>query len=109
MYIKRILASEVAVLDSNVYTGGGTDATAQLQAALDEAAVCGGVHLIMDGAALVSGLKVHSNTTIECLTRDCGFFQKENSNCSLVTNYNRSFYQRNRCKRFDLRWRLCRR
>jgi len=94
MLIKRILASEAAILDSNVYTGGGTDVTAQLQAALDEAAVCGGVHLIMDGAALVSGLKVHSNTTIECLTRDCGFFQKEDANCALVTNYNRSFYQR---------------
>lgn len=95
MFIKRILASEVAVLDSNVYTGGGTDVTAQLQAVLDEAAVCGGVHLIMDGAALVSGLKVHSNTTIECLTRDCGFFQTPHANCALVTNYRRSFYQRN--------------
>lgn len=74
MKIKTIIASQVATLDSNVYTGGGTDVTKELQAALDEALVCGGVHLIMDGAALISGLKVHSNTTIECLSRDCGFF-----------------------------------
>lgn len=94
MRIKTILASEIAALDSNVYTGGGTDDTVALQAALDEAAVCGGVHLIMDGAALVSGLRVHSNTTIECLTRDCGFFLKEQSNCSIITNYNWDFYER---------------
>jgi len=31
--------------------GGGTDATEALQAALDEALACGGVRLLMDGAA----------------------------------------------------------
>ncbi len=86
MKIKTITASDVAVLDSNVYTGGGTDATVKLQSALDEALICGGVHLIMDGAALVSGLRVHSNTTIECLTRDCGFFQTPYARCAIVTN-----------------------
>lgn len=86
MKIKTILASDIAVLDSSVYTGGGTDATVPLQKALDEALSCGGVHLIMDGAALISGLKVHSNTTIECLTRDCGFFQLPRSRCALITN-----------------------
>ena len=88
MKIKTIIASEVAALDSNVRTGGGTDATAALQAALDEALACGGVRLIMDGAALVRSLHVHSNTTIECLTSDCGFFQKAQTNRSIVSNAN---------------------
>lgn len=95
MKIKKILASEIAVLDSNVYTGGGTDATAALQAALDEALVCGGVHLVMDGAALVSTLRVHSNTTIECLSYDCGFFQKANSNIGIISNAGDSPYEIN--------------
>lgn len=86
MKIKTILASDRAVLDSDVHTGGGTDVTEKLQAALDEALVCGGVELIMDGAALVSGLRVHSNTTIKCLTRDCGFFQTPNARQAIVTN-----------------------
>ncbi|MBR6549550.1 MAG: hypothetical protein IKT68_08430 [Clostridia bacterium] len=93
MKIKRILASEIAKLDSNVYTGGGTDDTAALQAALDEAKTCGGVHLIMDGAALISGLRVHSNTTIECLTRDCGFYQKDHSDRAMITNYDWDLYE----------------
>ncbi len=95
MKIKTFLASEIAVLDSNVYTGGGTDDTAALQAALDEAATCGGVRLIMDGAALISGLRLYSNTTIECLSRDCGFYQKENANQAIITNYNWDMYQIN--------------
>ena len=33
--IKTVYASEVAKLDSNVHTGGGTDDTAALQAVLD--------------------------------------------------------------------------
>ncbi|MBE6903853.1 MAG: hypothetical protein E7480_04530 [Ruminococcaceae bacterium] len=93
MRIKKVLASDIAALDSNVYTGGGTDDTAALQAALDEAAICGGVHLIMDGAALISGLRVHSNTTIECLSRDCGFYQMNNSNQAIITNYDWDLYE----------------
>jgi hypothetical protein len=88
MKIKRIIASEIATLDSDVRTGGGTDVTAALQAALDEALACGGVRLVMDGAALVRSLHVHSNTTIECLTPDCGFFQKAQSNRAIVSNAN---------------------
>ena len=75
MKIHRIYASEVAALDSDVYTGGGTDDTAALQKALDLAKDGDGVYLIMDGAALISQLRVYSNTTIECLTKDCGFYQ----------------------------------
>lgn len=86
MRIKTILASDIAKLDSNVLTGGGTDDTEALQRALDEALVCGGVHLIMDGAALVRGLRLHSNTTIECMNADCGFYLADNSNCAVVTN-----------------------
>jgi len=74
MPVETVYASKTAPLDSDVHVGGGTNVTRQLQAALDTALTNGGVKLIMDGAALVSGLVVHSNTTIECLTRDCGFF-----------------------------------
>ena len=86
MTIKTILASDIAVLDSDVRVGGGTDVTKEIQNALDEAKRSGGVRLVMDGAALVSELVVHSNTTIECLTSDCGFFQKGQSNHPLIRN-----------------------
>lgn len=92
MKIKRILASEIAALDSDVLVGGGTDDTDVLQAALDEALVHGGVHLVMDGAALVRGLKLHSNTTIECLTKDCGFYLADHSDCPIVRNANYQIY-----------------
>ena len=84
MRSKKILASEYAVLDSNVYTGGGTDDTAALQFILDKAPVWGGLHLVMDGAALISGLRIHSNTTIECMNKDCGFFLKSGANNAVV-------------------------
>ena len=74
MNVKKILASTVAKLDSDVHHGGGTDDTKALQKILDEAKNGTAIHLVMDGAALVSGLFVYSNTTIECLNRDCGFF-----------------------------------
>ena len=86
MIVKKIIASEIATLDSDVINGGGTDVTEQIQAALDEALTCGGVHLVMDGAALVSTLRVHSNTTIECLNLGCGFFQKADSNIGIISN-----------------------
>lgn len=92
MRIKKVYASSVAALDSNVLTGGGTDDTAALQAVLDEAkdGECG-IWLIMDGAALVKGLDVYSNTTIECLSRACGFFQIEDSNRAILSNADWSF------------------
>ncbi len=86
--IQTIYASSAAHLDSNVYTGGGTDDTAALQAVLDLALTDGGVHLIMDGAALVTTLYLHSNTTIECLNADCGFFQAPHTDFAIVTNSN---------------------
>ena len=84
--MKRIFASSAAVLDSNVQSGGGTDVTEEIQAILDSAADGGGVHLIMDGAALVHGLTVHSNTIIECLNKDCGFFMADHTNRPLIRN-----------------------
>jgi hypothetical protein len=61
-----------AKLDSNVLTDGGTGDTAALQAVLDQGPKFGRLHLIMDGAALVCGLTMRSNTTIECPNPVCG-------------------------------------
>lgn len=59
-------ASELgAALDTDLLTGGGTDDTAILQAALDRAGDGSPVHLVLDGPARVSGLDVHGDTTIE--------------------------------------------
>ncbi len=96
MKIIRVYASEIAKLDSNVYSGGGTDDTAALQKALDIAKDGkNGVHLIMDGAALVSHLVLYSNTTIECPNKACGFFQIEQTNNSIVTNNSDDSYSVN--------------
>ena len=84
-----VIASQVgAKLDSHVETGGGTDDTSVLQAVLDKAVEWGSLHLIMDGAALTAGLRVHANTTIECLNQACGFFHKANTNQPVLTNAN---------------------
>ena len=91
---KVIYASSVAKLDSNVYDGGGTDDTEALQALLDRAPELGHLHVVMDGAALITGLKIRSNTTIECLNRDCGFFLADGSDCSVVENADRDYFER---------------
>lgn len=91
MKIKKIYASQIAALDSNVSTGGGTDDTAAIQAVLDEAKDDNiGIHLIMDGAALISGLLVYSDTTIECINSDCGFYLKDFSDDAIIKNGNLS-------------------
>lgn len=91
MSVKIIRASEIgAKLDSNVYVGGGTDDTAILQKALD-AAQNSGIHLIMDGAARITGLKLYSNTTIECLNKECGFFLADQTNGPLLRNAHPDF------------------
>jgi hypothetical protein len=82
-----VIASEVgAKLDSDVNKGGGTDDTALIQSILDRAPKLRSLKLVVDGAILVRGLKVHSNTTIECLNRACGFFLADNSNLPLIAN-----------------------
>ena len=73
-----LYASETgAKLNADVHTGGGDDDTEILQAALDKALEWGHLHLILDGAARVRGLKIHSNTTIECPDADCGLFMSD--------------------------------
>ena len=87
MRVKKILASTIAVLDSNVHTGGGTDDTKAIQSVLDMAKnEETGIHLVMDGAALVSHLELYSNTTIECINKDCGFYQMDHVDDALITN-----------------------
>lgn len=82
-----VVASQTgAKLDGNVETGGGTDDTEVLQAVLDKAVEWGSLHLIMDGAALTGGLRIHPNTTIECLNQSCGLFHKANTNRPVLTN-----------------------
>jgi len=79
-----------AKLDSNVHTGGGTDDTVLLQSILDKAPTLGNLHFIIDGASLIKGLKIHSNTTLECLNPSCGFFLAAQSNCPVLKNANPS-------------------
>ena len=72
--------------DSDVHNGGGTNETALLQAILDKAEEWGGLTLEVDGAILTEQLIVHSNTTIRCANRNCGFYQADQSNRPLVRN-----------------------
>ncbi len=82
-----IIASEAgAKLDSSVSKGGGTDDTVIIQGILDRAPKLGSLKLVLDGPALVSGLKLHSNTTIECLNRACGFYLADDANRALIAN-----------------------
>ncbi|HUT89000.1 MAG TPA: sulfatase-like hydrolase/transferase [Thermoguttaceae bacterium] len=71
---------------SDAIKGGGTDDTALIQSILDRAPELGSLKLIVGGAILVNGLKVHSNTTIECLNRGCGFFLAAGANQPLIRN-----------------------
>lgn len=84
-----VASAEGAKLDSNLLTGGGTDDTQRLQRLLDRAAQGHPVHLVIDGPALVSGLKVHSNTTIEC-TAGGGLYLMDGSPGSIIRNVHRS-------------------
>src|SRR5687767_13153300 len=83
-------ASEAgARLDSDLLKGGGTDDTKALQQLLERAADGNALHLIIDGPALVSGLNVHGNTTIECTARG-GLYLKDASSRAIVRNAHRS-------------------
>jgi len=83
-----VYASEYCHMDSHIVNGGGTDDTDILQAILDLAPVWGHLHLIVDGVALIRGMRVHSNTTIECLDSDCGFYLADGSNTCVARNAN---------------------
>ncbi len=84
-----VIASEAgAKRDSDLLKGGGSEDTALIQSILDRAPKLGALKLVVDGPILVSGLRVHSNTTLECLNRGCGFYLGDNSNRPLISNAN---------------------
>ena len=90
-----VIASEAgAKLDSDVTTGGGTDDTALIQSILDRAPKLGSLKLVVDGPILVAGLKVHSNTIIECLGSGSGFFLADNSDQPIIRNADPSATER---------------
>jgi hypothetical protein len=78
-----------AHLDANLLTGGGTDDTSILQRLLNAAAGGKSVHLILDGPALVAGLNVYGNTTIEC-TAGGGLYLKDGATRAILRNAHRS-------------------
>jgi len=90
-----VIASEAgAKLDSDVTTGGGTDDTELIQSILDRAPKLGSLKLIVDGPILVKGLKVHSNTTVECLGSGSGFFLADHADQPLIRNADPSATER---------------
>lgn len=90
-HIDRVVrASEIgASLSSDLLKGGGADDTEALQKVLDRGADGKGIHLIVDGPALIRGLTLYSRTTVEC-TAGGGFYLKANSLRSVLRNANRS-------------------
>lgn len=78
-----------AALSSDLSNGGGTDDTVALQRILDRAKDGRGLHLVVDGPALIAGLEVYSNTTIEC-TAGGGFYFKDYTARAIIRNAHRS-------------------
>ena len=91
MSIKKFYASDYMTLDSNVILGGGTDVTDAMQALLDFAKDGASVHIVLDGAALVRGLKIFSNTTVECPNKSCGFYLADFANRPIIANADWNF------------------
>ncbi len=89
-----VYASQYARLTSDVIRGGGDDDTEVLQAILDCAPTWGGLHLVLDGAALVRGLVIHSSTTIECPNGRCGLFLADGANQALLRNAHQNYAER---------------
>ena len=86
----RVLASKMgAALNTDLRAGGGTDDTSTLQAVLNRAKNGAPVHLVIDGAALVSGLNAYGNTIIECINGG-GLYLKEGSSRAIIRNAHRS-------------------
>jgi hypothetical protein len=86
---RHVASAAGAALDSHLLRGGGTDDTAALQRVLDRAKDGEAVHLVLDGPALVSGLDVYSNTTIECID-GAGLYLKDHSYRAVLRNGNRT-------------------
>lgn len=76
-------------LNSNVETGGGTDDTDVLQAALDALHSAGGGELVIDGAALITGLQHPSYVSIRGKGWNTGLFLADGSNAPCIRNANR--------------------
>ncbi len=91
LWAGEYLASDFAVLDSDVLKGGGADDTAALQAVLDKALDGEKVTLVMDGAALITGLIIHDNTTVKCINPSCGFYLVDGAGNALFRNGRASF------------------
>jgi len=85
-----VVASEQgAALDSDLQLGGGTDDTTVLQGLLDRGEGGTPLHLMIDGPALVTGLKMYGNTTIE-FTAGSGLFLADDSNRAILCNAHRT-------------------
>jgi len=78
-----------ARLNTDLMKGGGTDDTTVLQHLLDRASNGRPVHLIIDGPALVSGLDLYGNTTVEC-TAGGGLYLRNGSSRAILRNAHRS-------------------
>ena len=87
---KKVHLGDYVNFDSNVRTGGGKSQTEKIQSVLDKALEWGGLHLIVEGAVCTGALKIHSNTTIECVNSDCGFFLEDDTNLAMFRNANPS-------------------
>jgi len=93
MGTKVFYLSKMGIPDDAILTAGsttfGTDATAAIQAILDQG---GTSHLIVhwDVPCSGTGWRIKSNTTI-IVSPGCGAILRNNSNRPLIQNYNKSF------------------
>jgi hypothetical protein len=78
-----------AHLNTDLMKGGGADDTPIIQKLLDRAKSGESIHVIVDGAALVSGLDLYSNTLFEC-TPGGGLYLKDHSSRAILRNAHRS-------------------
>ena len=81
-----VYLSDYIEYDTDIMKGGGTERTELVQAVLDKAVEWGQLKLVVDGAVKTRRLKIHSNTTIECLNSDCGFYLADDTNLPLLEN-----------------------
>ncbi len=75
-----------AVLNSSVWSGGGTDDSVALQAMLNRARSVSSLEVVIDGPALIStNLVIYSNTKLR-FTPNAGLFMAAHKNCWLIGN-----------------------
>ncbi len=92
---RMVIASQAGItMDTNLTSGGGTDATAALQAILDTATAASPLYFVIDGPArITAALRLKSYTTLHFINGG-GLFVTSSSNCCAITNYNRSLSTR---------------